>query len=97
MLIPLVPLSLYISLDISLSVLSLSFAVLSPGLGLTQASAPPPQRESIGPVQGKRNAFSLCTLHRSVNAALADYKRRMCGPNNATSTHKTINVANKDY
>ena len=26
----------------------------------------------------KRNAFIICVVHRSLNAALTDYKKRMC-------------------
>eukprot|EP01042_Synura_sphagnicola_P001000 gene1000-1128_t len=39
----------------------------------------------------KRNAFMLCVLHRSVNAAALDFKQRMCSGNNATVT-KSINL-----
>jgi len=50
------------------------------------------KRETLGPKQAKRHAFSLCVIHRSINAALMDYKRRMCGPGDTTSYEKTLNV-----
>ena len=36
----------------------------------------------IGPTQAKRNAFMLCTIHSALNAAMYDYKRRMCDDDN---------------
>ncbi len=36
-------------------------------------------KEQLRPVMAKRHAFALCILHRSINAALSDYKDRMCG------------------
>ena len=47
-------------------------------------------------MQGKRNAFALCVLHRSLNAALIDYKKRMCAGNEKVNYDKTINVALSD-
>lgn len=37
-------------------------------------------KEALKPVMAKRHAFALCVLHRSINAAISDYKDRMCGP-----------------
>ena len=37
-------------------------------------------KEELKPVMAKRHAFALCVLHRSINAALSDYKDKMCGP-----------------
>mmetsp|Transcript_26662 Transcript_26662/g.25531 ORF Transcript_26662/g.25531 Transcript_26662/m.25531 type:complete len:485 (+) Transcript_26662:154-1608(+) len=42
--------------------------------------------------QIKRNAYTICVIHRSINAALVDYKTRMCGPTNTTSYEKTMNI-----
>ena len=36
-------------------------------------------KEELKPRQAKRHAFALCVLHRSLNAAMSDYKDRMCG------------------
>jgi hypothetical protein len=37
------------------------------------------KKEDLKPIAVKRHAFALCVLHRSINAALEDYKNRMCG------------------
>ena len=37
-------------------------------------------REDLKPRQAKRHAFAIGVLHRSINAAISDYKDRMCGP-----------------
>lgn len=38
----------------------------------------------------KRNAFAICVMHRSINAALIDFKQRMCAgqPTNFTKSHQ---------
>ena len=52
------------------------------------------QRQVLKGEQIKRNAFTLCVIHRSINAALVDYKKRMCGTN-VTNYEKTYNVLAK--
>ena len=52
------------------------------------------QRQDLKGEQIKRNAFTLCVIHRSINAALIDYKKRMCGTN-VTNYEKTYNVLAK--
>lgn len=69
-----------------------------PDLGSVGYRVKDGKREPQDRKQGKRHAFSLCILHRSINAALVDFKRRMCGPENATSYLKSINVnSNVNY
>eukprot|EP01041_Mallomonas_annulata_P000783 gene783-1510_t len=46
----------------------------------------------IGKLQGRRNAFMICVLHRSINAAITDYKQRMCRDNANTNYSKTVNL-----
>ena len=45
----------------------------------------------------KRSAFSICIAHRSINAALQDYKSKMCGIalQNVTNFDKTLTVARR--
>eukprot|EP00605_Chrysophyceae_sp_TOSAG23-4_P000807 GSChrysophyteH1.ASY1.ANO1.897.1 assembled CDS len=51
-----------------------------------------------GPKQAKRHAFSLCVLHRSINAALIDYKKHMCPNDGADANYeKKFNVAGMKY
>ena len=45
--------------------------------------------------QVNRNVYTLCVIHRSINAALIDYKKRMCDSYNATNYDKTYNVLSK--
>ena len=54
--------------------------------------------EFKGPKQAKRHAFALNVLHHSINAALVDYKQRMC-PNQGRDANydKTLNVAGMKY
>lgn len=53
------------------------------------------KRESLSNRQVKRNSFMLCVIYNSINAAVIDFKKRMCGPTNSTSYDKTINVLKK--
>ena len=48
--------------------------------------------EKLGPKAVKRNAFAICVIHRSINAAVIDYKKRMCGENDIINMEKTVNV-----
>lgn len=41
----------------------------------------------------RRSAFVLSVLHNSLNAALLDYKQRMCQNNPNTNYSKTLNIA----
>ena len=69
-----------------------------PDLGSVDYRVKDGTREPLGRKQAKRHAFSLCILHRAINAALVDYKRRMCGPTDSISYEKTLNLnANKNY
>lgn len=36
------------------------------------------QIEKMNKKNVKRNAYMICVIHRSINAALTDYKKRMC-------------------
>jgi hypothetical protein len=36
------------------------------------------QIEKMSKKHVKRNAYMICVIHRSLNAALTDYKTRMC-------------------
>jgi len=49
------------------------------------------QKEHQSPRQTKRNAFMICTAYRAMNAALLDFKTRVCGPE--ANVQKTINIA----
>jgi hypothetical protein len=41
----------------------------------------------------KRNAFAICTLHRAINAAAVDYKKRMCDAKGIQANYdKSVNV-----
>jgi hypothetical protein len=41
----------------------------------------------------KRNAFAICTLHRAINAAAVDYKKRMCDTKGIHANYeKSVNV-----
>jgi hypothetical protein len=46
------------------------------------------EKTKLNKLQAKRNGYALCVIHRSMNAAMIDYKTRMCGGNNATSYEK---------
>jgi hypothetical protein len=48
------------------------------------------KREDLNPQQVKRNAYILCIVYRSINAALVDYKQRMCQDDPTTSYAKTL-------
>lgn len=53
----------------------------------------PLQNEKLSAKQVKRNAFTLCVVHRSINAALVDFKLRMCDPaTQVVNYNKTVNV-----
>jgi len=47
----------------------------------------------------KRNAFALCVLHHGINAALVDYKQRMCtnDSNRTINYDKKINIQGLKY
>jgi peptidyl serine alpha-galactosyltransferase len=47
------------------------------------------KKEELSVKQVKRNAYVLCVAYRSINAALKDYKERMCG-SNVTNFSKTL-------
>lgn len=43
-------------------------------------------------VMAKRNAFTLCVIYRAVNAALLDYKQKMCTGSTTVNYERNINV-----
>ncbi|CAE7489782.1 unnamed protein product, partial [Symbiodinium microadriaticum] len=43
--------------------------------------------------QVRRSAFVLCVIHTAMNAALLDYKSRMCTNSSSINYEKTVNVA----
>lgn len=43
------------------------------------------QRETMKPKNAKRNAYMICVIHRVINSALADYKKKMCDPEDINS------------
>jgi hypothetical protein len=51
--------------------------------------------------QARRNAFILCTLHKSINSMLVYYKSKMCGVAAGSSVsvnfEKSVNVVDKSY
>ena len=49
------------------------------------------RKQRMTRVQAKRNAFMICTTHRAINAALIDYKKRMCGDSKA-NYEKTVDL-----
>jgi len=49
-------------------------------------------QKKIGKLAGRRHAFAVCILHRSINAALTDYKKRMCEGNSNTIYEKKLNL-----
>jgi hypothetical protein len=52
----------------------------------------------ITPQQAKRNAFALCTIHRSINKMLTYYKRIMCtAESDVVNLNKTVNAVSKKY
>jgi hypothetical protein len=55
------------------------------------------QREPLSKRQAKRNAFVLCVLHRSINAAAVDYKKRMCTEEDTINYDKVVNVQNNEH
>ena len=50
-------------------------------------------KEDLNKQMAKRNAFMICTIQRTINAAVEDYKQRMCSPAEIRS-NKTLNVLN---
>ena len=51
----------------------------------------------LGPIQAKRNAFMLCTIHSALNAAMVDYKTRMCDENyDSVNYNRSINVVRNE-
>ena len=51
----------------------------------------------VGKNQSRRNAFMICVLHRSINAAAIDYKQRMCAGHPNVSYEKSINLLHIDW
>lgn len=51
----------------------------------------------LGKTEARRNAFMLCTIHRSINAMLTHYKSIMCPADSVINHNKTINVVAKGY
>ena len=49
------------------------------------------KKQKMTRLQAKRNAFMICTTHRAINAALIDYKKRMCGDKKA-NYEKTVDL-----
>lgn len=45
------------------------------------------------PLSAKRNAYMICVLHRVINSALADYKKKMCEPEDINSEKTFIVMA----
>ena len=43
-------------------------------------------------MERKMHAFALCAIYRSVNAALLDYKAKVCLHSSSTNYNKVINV-----
>ena len=50
------------------------------------------QRESMKPKVAKRNAYMICVIHRVINSALADYKKKMCGNDEDINLEKSLIV-----
>ncbi|KAJ1434200.1 hypothetical protein B484DRAFT_394152 [Ochromonadaceae sp. CCMP2298] len=48
-------------------------------------------------VQARRNAFMLCTIHRSINAMVGHYKDVMCDKSQFVNRNKSINVVAKGF
>jgi hypothetical protein len=53
------------------------------------------QRDEMGRLQLKRNAFAVCVVHRSINAALIDYKKRMCDPSKEFVNYNKTYIVHK--
>lgn len=51
------------------------------------------EQKKVKKLQGKRNAFMVCAIIRIVNAALTDYKQRMCKDDPKTNYAKTLSLA----
>jgi hypothetical protein len=51
----------------------------------------------LGKTEARRNAFMLCIIHRSLNAAILDYKKRTCGPDKFINQNKTLNIVMEKY
>lgn len=51
----------------------------------------------LGKTEAKRNAFMLCTIHKSINKMVAHYKSVMCSKDQFVNLNKTINVVVKGY
>ena len=57
------------------------------------------EKMRLSPEQARRNTFALCTVYQAINAAVLDYKQRMCGPDETglapsanMNLKRTINV-----
>ncbi len=46
-----------------------------------------------GNKQAKRNAFALCVIHKAINAAVLDFKSKMCADDPRTKYNRVLNVA----
>lgn len=64
-------------------------------LGFTNYRVRNGVREDLKKVQVKRNAFALCIIHRSINAAVLHYRNIMCPV--PFNTDKTVNVQKLNY
>jgi hypothetical protein len=49
----------------------------------------------MGKLQLKRNSFALCIVHRSINAALTDYKKRMCDPSKEFVNYNKTDIVHR--
>lgn len=52
----------------------------------------------LGPKQGRRGAFMLCTLHKTINSMVRYYKSKMCdAKNQAVNYTESINLVDPNY
>ena len=51
----------------------------------------------LGRTEARRNAFMLCTVHRSINAMVEHYRAVMCPQDQYINRNKTINVVAKGF
>jgi hypothetical protein len=53
----------------------------------------PLQKKALPPVEAKRSAFAVCIMQRALNAALADFKQKICSSTgHQINFNKTLNV-----
>jgi len=50
------------------------------------------RKTKMSAVMAKRNAFTLCIIYRSINAALLDFKQKMCDGSDTVNYERSINV-----